>query len=162
MWVDWAIVLLLGVWALVEIWAFSFAGPRPLNTFLFGFVILALLWRRRAPLVVLFLDEILPGVQTNFFDTPEPASAFRFSDPSGGFLLGSCPRLEAASRRRRGAVAFAGGILIVDIPLGRHLPETTLDLWAAITDNTTITVRSVYGDQREDRRCIPGSIPSIS
>lgn len=91
MWVGWAIVLLLGVWALVEIWAFLFAGPRPLNTFLFGFVILALLWRR-APLVVLFLAEILPGVQADFFDTPEPASAFRLSDPSGGLLLGSCPR----------------------------------------------------------------------
>jgi predicted membrane channel-forming protein YqfA (hemolysin III family) len=76
--VDGLIVLALGGLALGEIWTSPFAEPRPVNTFLFLSVCLALLWRRRAPLVVLLIAVTVLGIQANLFDPPDqpPLSSF--------------------------------------------------------------------------------------
>ncbi|MBA2715039.1 MAG: hypothetical protein H0U55_15985 [Rubrobacteraceae bacterium] len=129
-WADWLIVLALGGFALVEIWAAPFAGPRPTNTILFGFVTLALLWRRRAPLAVLFLAEVVLSIQANFFDPPS-------QPPLSGFLILQVAFYSVAAHgegRRAvvgGAAAFATGILVVDLPrlLSGENPGDVFPAW---------------------------------
>src|SRR5215204_1311372 len=110
---DWLIVLALGGLAFVEIWEeSSFAGPRPINTFLFGVAIVALLWRRRAPIIVLFIVLAILGIQANFFD---PSS----QPPFSSFLILQVAFYSVAAHGegRRAVVggAVAGEALILPI-----------------------------------------------
>jgi signal transduction histidine kinase len=132
-WADWLIVLALGGLAFVEIWEeASFAGPRPINTLLFGFAILALLWRRLAPITVLFIAVATLGIQANFFD---PSS----QPPLTGFLILQVAFYSVAAhgKGRRaiigGAVAGAAAILVIDLPrlLSGENPGDIVPTWAA-------------------------------
>ncbi|MBA3390604.1 MAG: sensor histidine kinase [Rubrobacter sp.] len=128
--VDGLIVLALGGLALGEIWTSPFAEPRPVNTFLFLSVCLALLWRRRAPLVVLLIAVTVLGIQANLFDPPDqpPLSSFII------FLVVSYSVAVHGEGRRAvvaAAAAFATEILIIDLPrlLAGENPGNIIPAW---------------------------------
>jgi len=128
--VDGLIVLALGGLALGEIWTSPFAEPRPVNTFLFLSVCLALLWRRRAPLVVLVIAVTVLGIQANLFDPPDqpPLSSFII------FLVVSYSVAVHGEGRRAvvaAAAAFATEILIIDLPrlLAGENPGNIIPAW---------------------------------
>jgi signal transduction histidine kinase len=128
--VDWLIALALGGLVLGEIWTSPFAGPRPVNTFLFLSVCLALLWRRRAPLVVLLIAVVVLGIQANFLDPPDqpPLSTFVI-------LLVAFYSAAVHGEGRRAvigtAVAFVMEILIMDLPrlLAGENPGNIIPAW---------------------------------
>ncbi len=128
--VDGLIVLALGGLALGEIWTSPFAEPRPVNTFLFLSVCLALLWRRRAPLVVLVIAVTVLCIQANLFDPPDqpPLSSFII------FLVVSYSVAVHGEGRRAvvaAAAAFATEILIIDLPrlLAGENPGNIIPAW---------------------------------
>ncbi|MDQ3237349.1 MAG: sensor histidine kinase [Actinomycetota bacterium] len=128
--VDGLIVLALGGLALGEIWTSPFAEPHPVNTFLFLSVCLALLWRRRAPLVVLLIAVTVLGIQANLFDPPDqpPLSSFII------FLVVSYSVAVHGEGRRAvvaAAAAFATEILIIDLPrlLAGENPGNIIPAW---------------------------------
>ncbi len=128
--VDWLITLALGGLVLGEIWTSPFAGPRPVNTFLFLSVCLALLWRRRAPLVVLLIAVVVLGIQANFLDSPDqpPLSTFVI-------LLVAFYSAAVHGEGRRAvigaAIAFVMEILIMDLPrlLAGENPGNIIPAW---------------------------------
>jgi len=113
--VDWLIALALSGLVLGEIWTSPFAGPHPVNTFLFLSVCLTLLWRRRAPLVMLLIAVAVLGIQANFFDPPD-------QPPLSSFIILLVAFYSAAvygDGRRAvigAAIAFMMEILVIDIP----------------------------------------------
>jgi len=113
--VDWLIALALSGLVLGEIWTSPFAGARPVNTFLFLSVCLTLLWRRRAPLVMLLIAVAVLGIQANFFDPPD-------QPPLSSFIILLVAFYSAAvygDGRRAvigAAIAFMMEILVIDIP----------------------------------------------
>lgn len=82
-WIDWLVVLLLGGSALYEIWLHPIVddgipGPRVVNTLLFLAMSLPFVWRRRAPVAVLFVVVTSVVIQGQFFDTSEQAPLQNF------------------------------------------------------------------------------------
>jgi hypothetical protein len=114
-WVDWLTVLALTGFALVDVWTSPFTGVRSVNTLLFLSVCLTLLWRRRAPLMVLLVAMAVLIIQANFFD---PQSQPPFS--SFVILLVAFYSLAVYGEQRRaiigGAFAFAAEIPSIDLP----------------------------------------------
>lgn len=71
-WTGQLVVVALGGLSLIDIWVVSLPdgvpGLRPVNTLIFFLICLILLWRRQAPVAVLFTVMVLIGVQAVFFD----------------------------------------------------------------------------------------------
>ena len=154
--VDWLIVLALSGLALGEIWISPFAGPRPVNTLLFLSVCLTLLWRRRAPLVMLFITVAVLGIQANFFDPPS-------QPPFSTFIILIVVFYSAAvygDGRRAvivAAIAFVMEILVIDIPrfLAGENPGDIMPAWVIYLIfwlvGRTIRQRRLQTLQLEDR-----------
>ena len=122
-WTSQLVVITLGCLALIDIWVLPLPdgvpGPRPTNTLIFLLICLTLVWRRRAPVVVLFAVMALVGVQAVFFNPSfqNPAELFPFE--SFLALLLSFYSVAAYSEQRRAVLAGATAgviILAVDIP----------------------------------------------
>jgi signal transduction histidine kinase len=158
-WTDRLIVLALGGLGLAEIWIF--VGLYPVNTFLANIFLcliasLTLLWRRRAPVAVLFICVAVLGIQANFFNpTGEP--------PLTTFvlLLVVFYSVAAHGEGRRAdvgaAVAFAAEILAIDVPrflAGENLGEI-IPAWVFIIVfwfvGKTIRQRRLQAVELEDR-----------
>ncbi len=154
-WVDGLIALALGVLALGEVWISPFAGPRPVNTFLYLFVCLALLWRRRAPVAVLFFAVAVLGVQSNLLYPPN-------QPPLASFIILLVAYYSAAAHGEGNravvgaAAAFATEVLIIDVPRfqagespGQIIPAWILYfvLWLA---GRTIRQRRLQAERLED------------
>jgi signal transduction histidine kinase len=128
--VDWLITLALGGLVLGEIWISQFAEPRPVNTLLFLSVCLTLLWRRRAPLVMLLIAVAVLGIQANFFHPPS-------QPPFSTFIILIVVFYSAAvygDGRRAvigAAIAFVMEILVLDIPrfLAGENPDDIMPAW---------------------------------
>lgn len=154
-WVDWLIVLALAGLALRDIWNSPFTGLRPVNTFLFLSVCLTLLWRRRAPLVVLLIAVAVLGIQANFFD---PLSQPPFS--SFVILLVAFYSLAVYGGERRailgGAAAFAAEVLLIDLPrfLAGESPGNIIPAWVFIgafwLAGRTIRQRRLQAERLQD------------
>ena len=154
--VDWLIALALGGLVLGEMSFSSFAGPRPVNALLFLSVCLTLLWRRRAPLVMLFIAVAVLGIQANFFDPPNqpPLSTFII-------LLVVFYSAAAYGDGRRAvigaAVAFMMEIVIIDIPrfLAGENPGDIIPAWVIYVIfwfvGRTIRQRQLQAVELEDR-----------
>ena len=158
-WTDRLIVLALGGLGLAEIWIF--VGLYPANTFLANiflclFASLPLLWRRRAPVAVLFICVVVLGIQANFFNpTSEP--------PLTTFvlLLVVFYSVAAHGEGRRAdvsaAVVFAAEILAIDVPrfLAGENPGDIIPAWAFIIVfwfiGKTIRQRRMQAVELEDR-----------
>ena len=154
--VDWLIALALSGLALGEIWISPFAGPRPVNTLLFLSVCLTVLWRRRAPLVMLFITVAVLGIQANFFDPPS-------QPPFSTFIILIVVFYSAAvygDGRRAvivAAIAFVMEILVIDIPrfLAGENPGDIMPAWVIYLIfwlvGRTIRQRRLQAQQLEDR-----------
>jgi signal transduction histidine kinase len=154
--VDWLIALALGGLVLGEMSFSSFAGPRPVNALLFLSVCLTLLWRRRAPLVMLFIAVVVLGIQANFFDPPDqpPLSTFII-------LLVAFYSAAVYGEGRRAvigaAIAFVLEILIIDIPrfLAGENPGDIIPAWVIYIIfwfvGRTIRQRRLQAVELEDR-----------
>ena len=154
--VDWLIALALGGLVLAEMSYSSFAGPRPVNALLYLSVCLTLLWRRRAPLVMLFIAVAVLGIQANFFDPPSqpPFSTFII-------LLVVFYSAAAYGDGRRAvigaAIAFVVEILVVDIPrfLAGENPGDIIPAWVIYLIfwfvGRTVRQRRLQAVELEDR-----------
>jgi len=154
--VDWLIALALSGLALGEIWISPFAGPRPVNTLLFLSVCLTVLWRRRAPLVMLLIAVAVLGIQANFFDPPS-------QPPFSTFIILLVVFYSAAvygDGRRAvivAAIAFVMEILVIDIPrfLAGENPGDIMPAWVIYLIfwlvGRTIRQRRLQALQLEDR-----------
>ncbi len=154
-WVDWLIVLALAGLSLGDIWTSPFAGLRPVNAFLFLSVCLTLLWRRRAPLVVLLIAVAVLDIQANFFDPPSqpPFSSFVI-------LLVAFYSVAVYGEERRavigGAAAFAAGVLSTDLPrlLAGESPSNIIPAWVFIVvfwlAGRTIRQRRLQAERLQD------------
>lgn len=74
-WSDWLLVLALGGPALYEIWISTLfepgiTGPRLPNTLLFILMSVPFAWRRRMPVVAMFVVLVASGIQADFFTDP--------------------------------------------------------------------------------------------
>jgi signal transduction histidine kinase len=154
--VDWLVALALSGLALGEIWISPFAGPRPVNTLLFLSVCLTVLWRRRAPLVMLFIAVAVLGIQANFFHPPS-------QPPFSTFIILLVAFYSAAvyGEGRRAvigaAIAFVMEILIIDLPRllagvnpGNFIPAWSLYLMLWFVGRT-VRQRRLQALQLEDR-----------
>src|SRR5215203_5253758 len=154
--VDWSVTLALSGLGLGEIWISPFAGPRPVNTLLFLSVCLTVLWRRRAPLVMLFIAVAVMGIQANFFDPPS-------QPPFSTFIILLVVFYSAAvygDGRRAvivAAIAFVMEILVIDIPrfLAGENPGDIMPAWVIYLIFwlvcSTIRQRRLQALQLEDR-----------
>ena len=158
-WTDRLIVLALGGLGLAEIWIF--VGLYPVNTFLANiflclFACLPLLWRRRAPVAVLFICVAMLGIQANFFNpTSQP--------PLTTFVLLLVVFYSVAAHGEGfradvgAAVAFAAEILAIDVPrfLAGENPGDIIPAWAFIIVfwfiGKTIRQRRLQAVELEDR-----------
>lgn len=154
-WVDGLIALALGGLALVEIWVSAFPEPRLVNTFLYLSICLVLLWRRRAPVAVLFFAVTVLSAQANFFHPPD-------QPPLASFVILLVAFYAAAAHgvgRRAvvgAAAAFAVEVLIIDVPRfqagespGQIIPAWILYfvLWLA---GRALRERRLQADHLED------------
>jgi signal transduction histidine kinase len=154
--VDWLVALALSGLALGEIWISPFAGPRPVNTLLFLSVCLTVLWRRRAPLVMLFVAVAVLGIQANFFHPPS-------QPPFSTFIILLVVFYSAAvyGEGRRAvigaAIAFVMEILIIDLPrlLAGENPGNFIPAWSLYLVlwfvGRTVRQRRLQALQLEDR-----------
>jgi signal transduction histidine kinase len=158
-WTDRIIVLALGGLGLAEVWIF--VGLYPVNTFLANIFLcllasLPLLWRRRAPVAVLFICVAVLGIQANFFNpTREPPLTsfvlllvvfYSVAAHGGGLRVGV-----------RGGFAFLAGIPAIDVPrfLAGENPGDIIPAWAFIIVfwfiGKTIRQRRLQAVELEDR-----------
>jgi signal transduction histidine kinase len=158
-WIDRLIVLALGGLGLAEIWIF--VGLYPVNIFLANiflclFASLPLLWRRRAPVAVLFICVAVLGIQANFFNpTREP--------PLTTFVLLLVVFYSVAAHGEGlradvgAAFAFAAEILAIDVPrfLAGENPGDIIPAWTFIIVfwfiGKTIRHRRLQAVELEDR-----------
>ena len=158
-WTDRLIVLALGGLGLAEIWIF--VGLYPVNTFLANiflclFASLTLLWRRRAPVAVLFICVAMLGIQANFFNpTSQP--------PLTTFVLLLVVFYSVAAHGEGlradvgAAVAYAAEILAIDVPrfLAGENPGDIIPAWVFIIVfwfiGKTIRQRRLQAVELEDR-----------
>jgi hypothetical protein len=137
-------VVALGSISLLDIWVLhannglhsneGVARSRPIETLIFHLICMILLWRRRAPVVVLFAVMFMVGVQAvltdPFFRYPDELPAF---ESFIALMLGFYS-LGAYSEERRailGGAAAGAVILAVDIPrlLSGALPGNIIPAW---------------------------------
>ena len=158
-WTDRLIVLALGSLGLAEIWIF--VRSYPVNTilaniFLCLFASLTLLWRRRAPVAVLFICVAVLGIQANFFNPTSQPPLTTFV-----LLLVVFYSVAAHGEGRRAdvgaAVAFAAEILAIDVPrflAGENLGDI-IPAWVFIIVfwfiGKTIRQRRLQAVELEDR-----------
>src|SRR5215217_5828268 len=129
--VDWLVALALSGLALGEIWISPLAGPRPVNTLLFLSVCLMVLWRRRAPLVVLLIAVAVLGIQADFFHPPN-------QPPFSTFIILLVAFYSAAvyGEGRRAvigaAIALVMDLLVIDLPrlLAGENPGNFIPAWS--------------------------------
>ncbi len=123
-WIGQLVVIALGAMALIDIWVVflpdGIPGLRPVNTLIFFLICLALVWRRRAPVAVLFTVMVLVGVQAVFFNLSfrNPAEL----PPFESFLamLLCFYSLAAYGEERRAVLAgVTAGFLIVAVDILR-------------------------------------------
>lgn len=158
-WTDRLIVLALGGLGLSEIWIF--ARSYPVNTFLANiflclFASLTMLWRRRAPVAVLFICVAALGIQANFFNPTSQPPLTTFV-----LLLVVFYSVAAHGEGRRAdvgaVVAFAAEILAIDVPrfLAGENPGDIIPAWAFIIVfwfiGKTMRQRRLQAVELEDR-----------
>ena len=122
-WTGQLVVVALAGLSLIDIWVVSLSdvttGLRLINTFILFAICLALVWRRRAPVAVLFAVMVLVGIQAMYFSPPVPNPGEQPTLESFLALLLGFYSVAAYAEERRailGAAIVGASILAIDIP----------------------------------------------
>ncbi len=122
-WTGQLVVVALAGLSLIDIWVVSLSdvttGLRLANTFILFAICLALVWRRRSPVAVLFAVTVLVGIQAMFFSSPAQNSGEQPTLESFlALLLGFYSVAAYAGERRAilGTAIVGASILAIDIP----------------------------------------------
>ena len=122
-WTGQLVVVALAGLSLIDIWVVSLsdvtAGLRLVNTIILFAICLALVWRRRSPVAVLFTVMVLVVIQAMFFSPPvQNAGEQPTLESFLALLLGFYSVAAYAEERRAilGAAIVGASILVIDIP----------------------------------------------
>ena len=122
-WTGQLVVVALAGLSLIDIWVVSLSdvttGLRLANTFILFAICLALVWRRRSPVAVLFAVMVLVVIQAMFFSPPVQNPGEQPTLESFLALLLGFYSVAAYAEERRailGAAIVGGSILAIDIP----------------------------------------------
>ena len=122
-WTGQLVVVALASLSLIDIWVVSLSDVttslRLVNTLILFAICLALVWRRRLPVAVLFSVMVLVGVQAMFFSPSVPYPGEQPTLESFLALLLGFYSVAAYAEERRsilGAAIIGASILAIDIP----------------------------------------------